>query len=93
MVLSIVTGVLLIYAQPSRFYANIFFWVKTMMMALAMVNALAFHRSTYHSIAKWDSRPVPPFGARLEGALSVFLWAGVIVAGRMIAYNWFALRR
>jgi hypothetical protein len=93
MLLSAVTGAVLIYGQPSRFYANIFFWVKMMMMVLAAVNALAFHRSTYHTVVTWDARPVTPFGAKLSGVLSVALWAGVVVAGRMIAYNWFAAGR
>ena len=90
MALSTVTGAILIYGQPSRFYANIFFWVKMMMMLLAAVNALAFHRATYHTVVTWDAHPVPPFAAKLSGVLSVALWAGVVVAGRMIAYNWFA---
>jgi hypothetical protein len=93
MMLSAVTGALLIYGQPSRFYANIFFWVKMMMMFLAGVNALAFHQSTYHTVVTWDARPVTPFAAKLSGVLSVALWAGVVVAGRMIAYNWFAAGR
>jgi hypothetical protein len=33
MVVSAVTGVMLIYGQPSRFYSNIFFYVKMMMLA------------------------------------------------------------
>jgi hypothetical protein len=92
MLMSAVTGAILIYGQPSRFYTNIFFWVKMMMMVLAMVNALAFHQSTYHSVVTWDARRLPPFGAKLSGLLSVALWAGVVVAGRLIAYNWFAVR-
>jgi hypothetical protein len=28
-------------------------------------------------------------GARLSGALSILLWAVVIVSGRLIPYNWF----
>ena len=92
MLLSATTGVILIYGQPTRFYTNIFFWVKMLMMALAMVNALAFHQSTYHTIDAWDTQPVTPGGAKLSGVLSVALWAGVVVAGRMIAYNWFAVR-
>jgi hypothetical protein len=32
---------------------------------------------------------VPPKPARVAGALSLALWVGVIVSGRMIAYNWF----
>jgi hypothetical protein len=64
-----------------------------MMMFLAMVNALAFHQSTYHSVVTWDAKGRPPWGARLSGVLSICLWAGVVVSGRMIAYNWFALPR
>ena len=92
MLLSAATGAILIYGQPTRFYTNIFFWVKMMMMLLAMVNALAFHQSEYDTVATWDARGTPPFNAKLEGVLSVILWAGVVVAGRMIAYNWFAVR-
>src|SRR4051812_7097734 len=55
MALSAATGLLLVYAQPMRFYPNIFFWIKTVMMALAGVNALAFHLSTYRSVAAWDA--------------------------------------
>jgi len=92
MAVSAVTGVILIYGQPSRFYTNIFFWVKMMMMAVAAINALAFHQSTYHTVLRWDAGGAPPLGAKLSGVLSVALWAGVVFAGRMIAYNWFAVR-
>jgi hypothetical protein len=93
MLVSAVTGVILIYGQPSRFYSNIFFWVKMMMMLVAMINALAFHQSTYHSVSIWDAGGRPPTSARLSGVLSIALWAGVVFAGRMIAYNWFAAGR
>jgi hypothetical protein len=32
---------------------------------------------------------VPPLGAKLAGALGVALWGFVIIAGRLIPYNWF----
>jgi len=37
----------------------------------------------------WDLDRVPPPRARVAGALSLVLWAAIIVAGRLIAYNWF----
>jgi hypothetical protein len=89
MAISFGTGMLLFYGQPMRFYANIFFWVKVVMMVLAGLNALVFHEITYRSVAEWDTAPVTPFGAKLAGALSVALWVCVVVAGRLIAYNWF----
>jgi hypothetical protein len=89
MAVSALSGIVLVYGQPMRFYGNIFFWQKAVMMALAGANALAFHLGTYRTIAKWDTQAATPFGARLSGAVSLLLWAGVIVSGRLIAYNWF----
>lgn len=89
MAVSTLSGLLLVYAQPMRFYANVFFWEKWVMMALAGANALAFHYGTYRSVAAWDTDAKMPFGARLSGALSVALWVLVVISGRLIAYNWF----
>jgi hypothetical protein len=89
MTLSALTGLVLVYGQPMRFYSNIFFWLKTVMMVLAGANALAFHWGAYRSIASWDTASRTPFGAKVAGALSLALWAGVIMSGRLIAYNWF----
>src|SRR5260370_1343899 len=40
-------------------------------------------------VADWDLAPIAPRGARVAGALSLVIWAVVIVCGRMIAYDWF----
>ena len=83
------TGGILLYSQPMRYYGNVFFWVKMMMMALAAVNAGAFHYSTYYSVAKWDVDSEMPFGAKMAAVMSLALWAFIIISGRLIAYNWF----
>lgn len=88
MALSAVTGALLFYGQPLRYYGKVFFWVKMVLMIGAGLNALVFHYGTYKSIAVWDERPRAPLGARLAGAFSIVLWAGVVVFGRITAYNW-----
>jgi len=88
MVLSAVTGGMLFYSQPMRYYGKVYFWTKIALMALAGVNALAFHLTTYRSVATWDGDAVPPFRARLAGGLSLALWAGVVVFGRLTAYPW-----
>ena len=84
-----ITGLVLVYGQPMRYWGNIFFWIKTVMMILAGANMLAFHNSTYHSIAKWDSDANLPFWAKTAAVVSLILWACVIMSGRLIAYNWF----
>ena len=88
MALSAITGSLLFYGQPLRYYGKVFFWIKVVLMILAGVNALAFHYTTYRSVARWDTGRALPFGAKLAGALSLALWAGVVMTGRLTAYNW-----
>ena len=82
-------ALLLFYAIPVRTFQNVFFRVKIVMLVLAGLNALVFHWTVYRSVAEWELDPVPPKRAVLAGCLSLVLWAGIVVAGRMIAYNWF----
>jgi len=85
----VVTGSLLFYAIPIRTYQNIFFRIKVVMLALAGLNAWMFQVRPYRRVAEWDLDLVPPRAARRAAAASLVLWALIIVAGRMIAYNWF----
>jgi hypothetical protein len=85
----VVTGLLLFYAIPVRTYQSIFFRVKVLMLLGAGLNVWLFNRRVRRSVAEWDLARVPPRAARVAAAASLALWAGVIVAGRMIAYNWF----
>jgi hypothetical protein len=85
----VVTGLLLFYASPVRYYYNIFFRVKFVFMLLAGLNVWYFHARTERRIQEWDRDPVPPRAARIAGAVSLVAWALVIVAGRLTAYNWF----
>jgi hypothetical protein len=88
-VVMVISGSLLFYAIPVKTYLNIFFRLKVVFLLLAGLNVAVFHRSVSRNMGKWDLDPVPPFRARLAGGLSLALWAAIVVAGRMIAYNWF----
>ena len=88
-VLMVISGVLLFYSSPVRASQNIFFRIKLVMLLLAGLNALIFHTTIFRRVAEWDLDPVAPFKARAAGVFSLLMWTGVVVAGRMIAYNWF----
>ena len=88
-VLMVISGVLLFYSGPVRASQNIFFQVKMVMLVLAGLNAFVFHRGIYRKVAAWDEDAVTPVRAKVAGCLSLLLWSGVVVAGRMQAYNWF----
>jgi hypothetical protein len=84
-----ISGILLFYAIPLRSYQSIFFRVKMVLLVLAGLNVWVFHSRIYPKVVTWDIEKVPPRAARVAGALSLVLWIGVVVSGRMIAYNWF----
>ncbi|MBI3208617.1 MAG: hypothetical protein HYZ37_06925 [Candidatus Solibacter usitatus] len=88
-VLMSISGMLLFYSGSVKAAGNIFFRIKVVMIALAGLNALLFHFTIYRRVAVWDYDAVPPNKARLAGMLSLVLWAGVVICGRMQAYNWF----
>jgi hypothetical protein len=92
-VVMVLTGMLLFYAIPVRSYQSIFFRIKVVALVLAGLNAFVFHSTIDRRIAVWDRDPVPPRAARRAGARSLVLWAIIVVAGRMIAYNWFDCAR
>jgi len=88
-VIMMATGLLLFYAIPVRNYQNIFFRVKVIMLILAGLNVWYFHTRTETGVAAWDLGIRPPRAARVAALTSIILWFGIVVAGRMIAYNWF----
>jgi hypothetical protein len=83
------TGLLLFYAIPVRNYQNIFFRVKMVMLVFAGINVWYFHTRTERTVGAWDLAARTPRAARLAAVASLMLWAGIVVSGRMIAYNWF----
>jgi len=87
MVVTTVAGLLLFYSQPMRYFGRVLYWIKIALMVLAGVIALLFHLTTYRSVAKWDTSG-PPLGAKVAGGVSLALWAGVVVFGRLTAYDW-----
>jgi hypothetical protein len=85
----VLSGAALFYAIPVKTYLNIFFRIKLVLLLLAGLNAWVFHRRAYRRVAEWDLESAIPSGARVAAALSLVLWAAIVFAGRMIAYNWF----
>jgi hypothetical protein len=88
-VVMVATGLLLFYATPVRNYQNIFFRLKMILFVLAGLNVWLFHSRVHERVAEWDQTLPPPRAARVAGIVSLVAWAGVVVAGRFIAYNWF----
>ena len=79
------TGLLLAWAEPVRLWGSPSFWVKMSLFALVGVHALVFRANVYGHPEKLDSGITPR--AKLAAILSLILWAGLIVSGRLIAFD------
>jgi hypothetical protein len=81
-----VSGVLLSIAESATNYSNWAFRLKLVLLILVGINPLIFHLNIYRKVDTWDlSIPTPP-RARAAAFCSLFLWASIIVTGRLIAY-------
>jgi len=88
-VVMIVTGSMLFYAVPVRTYQSVWFRAKIAFLILAGINAWLFHSGVYRRVSSWDLGAAIPRPAKMAGAISLVLWASIILSGRFIAYNWF----
>jgi hypothetical protein len=85
--LMLVSGGLLFASEAVKMYHSPAFRIKLIMLALAGINALIFHRTIHRDVANWDPASVAPARARLAGMLSLIFWIAIIAAGRAIAYG------
>ena len=91
-VVMVLSGIAVFLNDPIRYYNNIFFRIKAVMLLLAVLNAWVFQTGIYRHIVRWDREVRTPLTAKLAGVASLVLWAAIVIAGRMIAYNWFDKR-
>ena len=86
-VIMVVTGVVLFTATPVTYYNDLSFRIKLALMAAAGLNVWLFHARTRRRIANWDATVVPPAAARVAALVSLAAWSGVVIAGRLVAYE------
>ena len=84
-VLVVASGSLLAWAEPIKLYRSPAFWIKIALFVLVGVHAFVFGEGVYRNPARLDAAVTPQ--ARLAAALSLILWAGLIISGRLIAFD------
>ncbi len=84
-VVVVVSGLLLAWSEPVRLYKSPSFWVKMALFALVGVHGLVFRAGVYGHPERLDEAVTRQ--AKIAAALSLLLWAGMIVSGRLIAFD------
>jgi hypothetical protein len=82
--LNLLTGIMFFCFDPDRFGLNPAFQVKMLLVLAAGLNALWFMLAEHRSVSQAPAGARLPLMVRTSAALSLLLWFGVIVAGRMI---------
>lgn len=83
------TGLLLYFAIPVRTTQSIWFRVKVVLLIAAAINAFLFRARMKALAAPEAAQAKLSKRFRVGAGLSLALWAGVVVCGRTIAYDWF----
>ncbi len=83
--LMLLTGLPLFAAESMKLYGNPAFRIKLLLLLLAGGNALLFHKTSYARVAQWDRTEAIPARVRMFACISLLLWSGVVVWGRLIA--------
>lgn len=85
----IISGLLLYYAIPVRTTQSIWFRMKVILLIAAAINAFTFRAKMRQSADTWSTQAVAPKRIRNGAVFSLVFWAGVVMTGRAIAYDWF----
>jgi hypothetical protein len=83
-VLVVASGALLAWAEPLKLYRSPSFWLKMALLAMVGLHALVF-REVYANPAAIEGKS--PARARWAATISLILWTGLIVSGRLIAFD------
>jgi hypothetical protein len=85
--LAVITGGLLFISKASSYMINPYFLWKLALLALAGINMMYLHLTTWRTVEHWERDPSFPFAAKLAGWLSLIFWVGVVFCGRMIGFT------
>jgi hypothetical protein len=84
-VLTISCGLMIWASKAEFYYYNPYLWAKWALLTLVGVHALVF-RSVYSNPEALDAAPQVPVKAKIAAWMSLFLWVGLVTAGRLIGY-------
>ncbi len=85
----VITGLLLFFAIPVRSTQSVWFRIKVVLLIAAGINAFLFRNKMKEVRRDGREEVEPSKRLRLGAGTSLFLWMGVVMTGRAIAYDWF----
>ncbi len=84
-----VSGVLLLLAYPTKALTNPLFYVKLLLIALALVDTWFIRKEIVQKSTSDDISV--PHRRKILAITSLALWAGAVISGRLLAYTYIYL--
>jgi hypothetical protein len=85
--LTALTGSLMFITNARVYYHNSFFRTKMLLLALSGINMLVFELTAGRTIHRWDKAPAAPRAGKAAAALSLAMWVGIIIMGRLVGFR------
>jgi hypothetical protein len=82
----LITGSILITAEPNRSLGNPAFWTKMTLLVLAMIFTFILQRPFSKDPAFWELSGGRKAIGAVIAVITLLLWVGIIFCGRWIAY-------
>ncbi|MEO5707922.1 MAG: DUF6644 family protein [Alteraurantiacibacter sp.] len=82
----VLSGTLMITAEPIRNMVNAVFWIKMVLLLVAVAVSLAFQKRVQAAALAGGADWRAPAGTRVTAVLLIVLWCLIMLCGRWIAY-------
>src|SRR5438876_212965 len=81
----LVTGLLMVVGEPARELLAFSFWFKMCLVATGTLIAAAFQIALRRNARQWEESLVRRWTTKSLAILTLFIWVGIIILGRLIA--------
>ncbi|MEI9814256.1 MAG: DUF6644 family protein [Acidobacteriota bacterium] len=85
--ITLITGALMFTTNATVYFHNTYFRIKMLLLLLAGVNMGIFELTTGKRAQQWGQEASTPPAARTAARLSLLIWVGVIITGRLIGFT------
>ncbi|MDM8010589.1 MAG: hypothetical protein QUV08_06465 [Parasphingorhabdus sp.] len=86
LIVLLLTGLILVVAEPARTLGNTIFWTKMALVAGASLVTLKARKSILQNDGVTEGEN-PPEASKALGWLMILIWCAIIFCGRFIAYT------
>ena len=84
--LNVITGAMFLVTEPNQYIYNPAFQFKLLFMAVAGLNILVFYGVLFGRLKQAGPGADTPRGAKMVAAVSLSVWIGVIICGRLLTF-------